>query len=303
MICFIEKNGVLCPENMKCDYDVFIYNKKIIKSFLQTKKIEGCTEDTLIYYNDILDIFNRNVTKKFDDIDASDIRDFILDYQGEHNIKNQSMDNTRRVLSSFFSFMDNEEYIIRNPMNKVHKIKCEKQIKKPFSDEEIILIQDACKNCRERAIIDFLNYTGVRVSELCKLNIDDIDFIAREGVVKGKGQKERVIYLNAVVKIHLLEYLDFREDDNNALFVSQRSPYKRLTKSGVEYLVSKVGKRAGVKNCHPHRFRRSLATRLIDRGVPIEQVQSILGHNKIDTTLIYAKVNENNVKLSHQKFA
>ena len=303
MVYFTEKNGALCPEFIHVDRVVYEHNERIILDFIQTKRLEGCTVDTLSHYSETMFLFAKNIYKYFEDLTSNDIREFLSDYQNKRGVTNQTMNNMRGVFSSFFSFMQSEEYIIYNPMDKVHKIRCETQVKKAFSDEEICRLTDSCVNCRELAMIDFLNYTGVRVSELCKLNIEDINFITREGIVKGKGKKERIIYINANVKIHLMKYLEFRIDNNPALFVTEREPYDRLTKSGVEYIVSKVGQRAGVSNCHPHRFRRTLATRLIDRGVPIEQVQSILGHNKLDTTLIYAKVNEKNVKLSHQKFA
>jgi site-specific recombinase XerD len=225
------------------------------------------------------------------------------DYQSNHKIKNMSMDNLRRVMNSFYNFLEEEDYIMKSPMKKIHKIKEEKIIKNPFTEDEVVLIQDACKNIREIALIDFLYITGVRVSELCQLNKEDIDFDKQEGIVFGKGAKERLIYFDARTKIHLLKYLKTRKDDNEALFVTSDAPYTRLTKNGIEYLVRIIGERANVEKCHPHRFRRTLATRMIDRGVPIEQVQNILGHTKIEATLIYAQVNQGNVKMSHSKFA
>ena len=282
---------------------IYQHNEHLIECFVRSKKMEGCSDNTITNYIGYLKIFSNYVGKEYETINVQDIRWFIGKYQSDHIIKNCSMDNLRRVLNSFYNYLEEDDYVIKSPMKKIHKIKEDKIIKNPFSEEEIVEIQDACKTIRETAIIDFLYITGVRVSELCSLNRDDIDFSRKEGKVFGKGAKERIIYFDARAKIHLLKYLKSRKDDNPALFVSSVAPYSRVTKNGIEYLVRSIGLRAKVENCHPHRFRRTLATRMIDRGVPIEQVQIILGHTKIETTLIYAQVNQDNVKMSHSKFA
>lgn len=288
MVYFVEDSeGNLIQQDR--DYkDIFLHNSEIINRFLQTKHLEGLSKTTLDVYKLQLLLISREIGKRFEEINVNDMREFMARYQEEHNIKNRSMDNLRRVLNSFYNFMEEEDYVMKSPMKKIHKIKEEKIIKSPFTEEEVVIIQDACRNIRETALIDFLYITGVRVSELCTLNIKDIDFDKQEAIVFGKGSKERVIYFDSRTKIHLQKYLKRRIDDNPALFVTSDAPYTRLGKNGVEYIVKQIGLRAGINNCHPHRFRRTLAIRMIDRGVPIEQVQRILGHSKIETTLIYA---------------
>lgn len=274
----------------------------ILKDFLLAKKLEGCSNTTIKYYYDILFHFIMSINKDIHELTTTDVRSYLNLYNETHNIKNGSLDNMRRIFSSFFEWLLQEDYISRNPVKKIKRIKVDKVIRKPFTDEEIELLRDACNNIRDLTIIDLLNSSGIRVSELCGLNRDDINLVKREGVVFGKGSKERIIYFDAKTKIHLRDYLSRRIDDSPALFVSNRYPYKRLQKSGVEILLKDIGVRGGVQGVHPHRFRRTLATNLINRGVPIEQVQQILGHSKIDTTLIYAIVNQNNVKLNHERF-
>ena len=285
----------------KSDQKRVVDKYTILKEFLQTKKLEGCSNRTLKLYYDI--IFKLMMS---DDIhpclmDTAYLRSYLANYQAERGISNSSLDNIRRVFSSFFSYLEDEGYIIKNPVNKIHRIKIEKHVKKPFSDEDIELLRDACRDIRELCIVDFLNSSGVRVSELCSLNIDDINLTTREGVVFGKGNKQRIIYFDAKSKIHLVKYLSSRIDDNPALFVSKKYPFRRMQKSGIEILLKEIGDIANVENVHPHRFRRTLATNLINKGVPIEQVQQILGHTKIDTTLLYAVVNQENVKINHTR--
>ena len=244
-----------------------------------------------------------DIIKPVDKYNALDIRDYLVSYKKYNNVSNNTLDDMRRVFNSFFNFLEDEDYIIKNPIRKIHKIKGEKIVKTAFTEEEVELIRDACNHIRDLAMIDFLNSSGVRVSELCNLNRTDIDLDNKEGIVFGKGSKERIIYFDARTKVHLTKYLNTRNDDCAALFCTKIKPYRRLDRSGIEDLLKIIGKKAGVQGCHPHRFRRTLATRLLYKNVPIEQVQKILGHEKIETTLIYAQVNQNDVKASHQKFA
>lgn len=284
------------------DRKLTIANNNIIREFLMAKKLEGCTFETLDGYRVTITYFLKSINKDITKITTQDVRNFMMDYQTTRDCKNITMDTMRRIYSSFFNWLEDENKIIKSPVRKIHHIKYEKIVKKPFTEEEIERLRDACPSIRELAIIDFLNSSGVRVSEFCRLDIDDIDFRVNEAVVFGKGMKERIVYFDAKTKLHLRDYLRTRNDCEDALFISQNKPYKRLTRGGVEFILKTIGEIAEVENCHPHRFRRTLATRLIDRGVPIEQVQQLLGHTKIDTTLIYAQVNQNNVKLSHAKF-
>ena len=230
------------------------------------------------------------------------LRKYLVEYQTINNCGKVTIDNIRRSLSTFFSWLEEEDYIIKSPMKRIHKVKTAVIVKDTIPDEKIEILRDNCNNLRDRAMIDFLLSTGIRVGELVRLNIDDIDFSERECVVYGKGDKERKAYFDAKTKIHLLNYIESRTDNNIALFVSLNKPHSRLTASGVELRLREMGKKLGVEKVHPHKFRRTMATRAIEKGMPIEQVQKILGHEQIDTTLRYAMVNQNNVKLSHRKY-
>ena len=214
----------------------------------------------------------------------------------------KGIDNMRRIFSSFFAWLEDEDYIAKSPVRRIHKVKTDSLVKEVLSDEQLEQLRDSCTTKRDLAIIDFLSSTGIRVGELVKLNREDIDFHERQCVVFGKGNKERVVYFNARTKLHLQQYLNGRTDDNPALFVSLHSPHTRLTISGVEVRIRKLGHTLSMPKVHPHKFRRTLATMAIDKGMPIEQVQRLLGHVRIDTTLHYAIVNQNNVKLAHKKY-
>ena len=245
---------------------------------------------------------NSKLDKEITHMTTDDLRTYLTDYQKINNCSKASVDNIRRNLSSFFSWLEEENYILKSPMKRIHKIKTDKVIKETYSDETLELLRDNCNNLRDLAIIDILASTGMRVGELFKLNINDIDFENRECVVFGKGNKERPVYFDARTKIHLKNYLNSRTDGNPALFVSLDSPYDRLKISGVEIRLRQLGRRLGIQKVHPHKFRRTVATKAIDKGMPIEQVQSLLGHSQIDTTMHYAMVNQNNVKESHRKY-
>ena len=212
------------------------------------------------------------------------------------------MDNIRRILSSFFSWLEDEDYIIKSPVRRIHKVKTSKTIKETHTDENLELMRDNCVELRDLAMIDMLASTGMRVGEMVLLNRSDIDFNERECVVVGKGDKERMVYFDARTKLHLQSYLDSRTDSDPALFVSLRSPHKRLTIGAIELRLREMGRKLGISKVHPHKFRRTLATMAIDKGMPIEQLQRLLGHQRIDTTLQYAMVKQSNVKLAHRKY-
>jgi len=279
-----------------------ISNDDYLKLFLDAKKIEGCSERTLDYYEKTIKHLLANVETPVRKISTDEIRAYLVFYQGINNCGKVTIDNIRRNISSFFSWLEEEDYILKSPMRRIHKIKAKTVVKETISDEAIEKLRDECKEKRDLAMIDLLYSTGMRVGELVNLNIVDIDFEQRECVVFGKGDKERRVYFDAKTKIHLKEYLDSRDDDNSALFVTLDAPHDRLTISGVEIRLRDLGKTVGLSKIHPHKFRRSMATRAIDKGMPIEQVQKILGHSQIDTTMQYAIVNQNNVKTSHQKY-
>lgn len=277
-------------------------NIELIDKFISAKEIEGCSKRTTKYYESTLLKMNSKLDKEITHMTTDDLRTYLTDYQKMNNCSKASIDNIRRNLSSFFSWLEEENYILKSPMKRIHKIKTDKVIKETYSDETLELLRDNCNNLRDLAIIDILASTGMRVGELVKLNINDIDFENRECVVFGKGNKERPVYFDARTKIHLKNYLNSRTDGNPALFVSLDSPYDRLKISGVEIRLRQLGRRLGIQKVHPHKFRRTVATKAIDKGMPIEQVQSLLGHSQIDTTMHYAMVNQNNVKESHRKY-
>lgn len=277
-------------------------NEEMLEMFLSAKRVEGCSEKTLRYYEtSLLRMFSEvdmHVTK----MKTDDLRNYLSEYQQRTQCSRWNIDNIRRILSSFFAWLEDENYILKSPVRRIHKIRSCKTVKETYTDEALETMRDQCGSIRDLAMIDLLASTGMRVGELVHLNKDDIDFENRECVVFGKGSKERPVYFDARTKIHLKNYLDSRKDDNPALFVSMLSPYNRLEISGVEVRLRKLGRRLGINKVHPHKFRRTLATRAIDKGMPIEQVQRLLGHAKIDTTMQYAMVNQNNVKISHRKY-
>ena len=235
-------------------------------------------------------------------ITTDDLRHYLNTYQSESGASKVTVDNIRRILSSFFSWLEEGNYIVKSPVRRIHKVKVGKTVKETYTDESLELMRDHCSNPRDLALIDLLASTGMRVGELVKLNRSDIDYHNRECIVTGKGDKQRKVYFDARTKIHLQKYINSRTDSNEALFVSLLAPYERLQISGVEIRLRQMGKDLNIPKVHPHKFRRTLATMAIDKGMPIEQVQHLLGHQSLDTTLQYAMVNQNNVKLSHHKF-
>ena len=279
-----------------------ISNDEFLKMFLDAKRIEGCSDRTIKYYRVTIEHLLKNVISPIRKITTEMMRAYLVDYQKINNCGKTTVDNIRRNISSFFSWLEEEDYILKSPMRRIHKIKTQKTVKNIISDEEIEKLRDNCKNIRDTAMIDLLYSTGIRVGELVKLNIEDIDFSERECVVFGKGDKERRVYFDAKSKIHLKNYIESRKDNNPALFVTLNAPYDRLKISGGEIRIRELGRMLNLEKVHPHKFRRTMATRAIDKGMPIEQVQKILGHSQIDTTMQYAIVNQNNVKASHRKY-
>ena len=277
-------------------------NEEALACFISAKKVEGCSLKSLLYYQTTIKKMLLVLNKIYFTITTEDIRLYLSNYQETTKITKATIDNMRRIISSFFSWLENEDYILKSPARRIHKVKTGKVVKEVYTEESIELMRQNCKNKRDLAIIDMLYSTGMRVGELVRLNIADIDFAHKECIVLGKGNKQRKVYFDAKTKIHLQQYLKSRTDDNEALFVSQLSPYHRLKISGVEIALRKIGQKLNLNKVHPHKFRRTLATKAIDKGMPIEQVQHLLGHTKIDTTLGYAMVDDENVRISHRKY-
>lgn len=274
----------------------------LLPTFISAKRVEGCSEKSLRYYESTIRNMLESINKPECQITTADLRGYLDTYQRRGTVSKVTLDNVRRILSSFFAWLEDEDYIVKSPVRRIHKVKTGKTVKETYSDESLEIMRDHCDNTRDLAMIDLLSSTGIRVGELVKLNRSDVDFENRECIVFGKGNKQRKVYFDARTKIHLQRYLSERTDDNEALFVSLLKPYARLQISGVEIRLRKIGRELNFHKVHPHKFRRTLATMAIDKGMPIEQVQQLLGHQSIDTTLQYAMVNQNNVKESHRKY-
>ncbi len=273
-----------------------------VELFLAAKRVEGRSEKTLAYYKNTIEKMLDGTGKSVSHITTDDLRDYLANYQGKKSSSKVTIDNIRRILSTFFGWLEDEDYIVKSPVRRIHKVKTGKVIKDTYSDEDLEEMRDNCEEIRDTAIIDMLASTGMRIGEMVLLNRCDINFDERECVVLGKGDKERIVYFDARSKLHLKQYLDTRSDDNEALFVSLKVPYQRLTIGGIESRLRELGNRMGIPKVHPHKFRRTLATMAIDKGMPIEQLQHLLGHQRIDTTLQYAMVKQSNVKNAHRKY-
>ena len=276
--------------------------KDFLTAFLSAKRVEGCSDKTIHYYKITLEKMIAALDKPVQATTTDDMRRYLDDYQHSGRAGKSTIDNMRRIFSSFFAWLEDEDYIVKSPMRRIHKVKTVKTVKTTYTDEALEMMRDGCETLRDLAIVDLLASTGMRVGELVHLNRADIDFDNRECIVFGKGGKERKAYFDARTKIHLRRYLDERDDENPALFVTLQQPHARLKISGVEIRLRQLGRRLGIPCVHPHKFRRTLATVAIDKGMPVEQVQQLLGHSKIDTTMHYAMVNQANVKESHRRF-
>ena len=274
----------------------------MVATFISAKRIEGCSEKTLAYYSKTISAMIETIGKTVQQITTEDLRQYLTEYQIKRKSSKVTIDNIRRILASFYSWLEDEDYIIKSPVRRIHKVKTAKLVKDTYTDETLELMRDNCDSLRDLAIIDLLASSGMRIGEMVALNRDDINFNERECVVFGKGNRERLVYFDARTKIHLQNYLDSRTDSSPALFVTLRAPYKRIQIGGVELRLRELGRRLSIPKVHPHKFRRTLATSAIDKGMPIEQVQQLLGHQKIDTTMHYAMVKQQNVKLAHRKF-
>lgn len=277
-------------------------NEEYLSMFLTAKRIEGCSERTINYYETTIAAMLKKICVPIRQMTTEILREYLSEYQAMNGCSKVTIDNIRRNLSSFFSWLEEEDHILKSPVRRIHKIRTKKPVKEVISDENLEVLRDGCSEVRDLAMIDILISTGMRVGELVKLNISDLDFEERECIVYGKGDKERKVYFDARTKLHLQRYIEARTDKNVALFVSLNAPYDRLNISGVETRLRELGRKMNIYGIHPHKFRRTMATKAIDKGMPIEQVQRLLGHQQIDTTMQYAMVNQSNVKTSHRKY-
>lgn len=274
----------------------------LLALFLTAKEVEGCSPKTIDYYRSTLGRMTTTLGKPYTQVTSDDLRAYLAGYETKRQAGKVTIDNIRRIMSSFFSWLEDEDYVVKSPVRRIHRVKCAQVTKEVITDEQMVTLRDSCTNVRDLAIVDLLMSTGMRVGELVALDIADVDLQERECIVTGKGNKQRPVYFDARAKLHLSEYLESRMDDNPALFVSLDSRTARMSVGNVEARLRELGKASGVGRIHPHKFRRTLATHAIDKGMPIEQVQKLLGHAKIDTTMHYAMVDQSNVKASHRKY-
>lgn len=277
-------------------------NQELLERFVAAKRLEGCSARSMKYYRTTLDAFVGGLGGSVQEATTDEIRSYLIAYRDKGNVCQATVDNIRRIISSFFSWLEDEDYILKSPVRRIKKIKCAQTVKEIYSDEDIEIMRDGCSSARDLAIVDLLRSSGMRVGELVGLDIDSVNLADRECRVLGKGNKERIVYFDSRTKIHIENYLESRNDEERALFVSLQSPHRRLQVSGVETMLRRLGKCLGLGRVHPHKFRRTLATKAIDKGMPIEQVQVLLGHKKIDTTMRYALVDQSNVKASHRRY-
>lgn len=274
----------------------------LLELFLTAKEVEGCSPKTIAYYESTMKKMHRALNKSYTQLTTDDLRKYLSDYERQNGSSKVTIDNIRRIFSSFFSWLEDEDYIIKSPARRIHHVKAPQLVKEVLSDEDLETLRDGCECERDLAIVDMLTSTGMRIGELVRLNREDIDLQERKCLVLGKGNKQRPVYFDARTKLHLKDYLDSRTDNDPALFVSLHGKHKRITIGSVELRLRQLGRRLLLQRVHPHKFRRTLATNAIDKGMPIEQVQKLLGHARIDTTMHYALVNQNNIQLSHRKF-
>lgn len=276
--------------------------KKELQLYLSRKKIEGKSQKTIEFYRFHLEHSLSWLNKPIADINEDDLLGYMMLYKEKRNISDSYLDTIRRIFTSFFGWCRRKGYLVKDPAEALEKIKVEKLIKEPFSDVELEKIRQSCKTSRDRAIVEMFYATGMRVSEMEQLNRTEVDFLTNTIIITGKGKKQRRVYFTPVAGLHLQEYLNTRTDNDIALFVNERAPYGRTRKESYERMMRKIGKQTGIDKCHPHRFRRTMATNCIKKGMPVEEVKEILGHDSITTTMIYAEIDSENVKHDHRKF-
>lgn len=283
-------------------YSTKLEDTDLIALFLSAKSVEGCSNATLLYYENTLRSLEQSLLQPISKATTDDLRNYLINYETKRGSSKTTIDNIRRIFSSFFSWLEDEDYIVKSPVRRIKHVRSPKKIKSVFSDEDLELLRQSSHNLRDTAIINILASTGMRVGELVRLKIKDININERECLVTGKGNKQRIVYFDARTKIHLEKYLNSREDCKEALFIPFKGSEPKLSINTVEIRLKELGKELNIQRVHPHKFRRTMATNAIDKGMPIEQVQKLLGHERIDTTMHYALVNQNNVKTSHRKY-
>lgn len=299
----LEGYDILIDDDLTVEIeDVDGFNEDLIERFVKIKKLEGLSPKSITAYTGEIRYFLRYIQKPLTQVTTEDVREYLVFKQEADLIALNTLDNCRRFLNTFFRTLLLENLIRRNPVKKIDRIKVPYRLKKPFTKEEIILMRMQIHNLRDKAIFEMLLSSGVRVGELQKMKISDLNFEENSIWVIGKGNKERKVYFSDECKVVLRMYLASRDDDTPYIFVSHNKPFHRLKTSGIETTIRNIGIAAGVKKAHPHKFRKTMATTLLNKGMPMEQVQQLLGHETIDTTTIYAITNDDHVSYSHKKY-
>lgn len=277
-------------------------NKQLLTKFIEDKRLFGLSEKTLMYYQEELTRFLEWIKMGADSVTTEDIRYYFSYLMETRKVNSTTIDNTRRIFNTFYNYCVVNGLLYSNPCKKIDKIKGKKKIKKPFSNMEIIVMRDHFKDIREEATFELLLSSGMRVGELTLLNKTDLNMEDLTVIVTGKGNKQRECFFSELAKYKIQKYLETRDDDNPALFVSLNSPFNRLKISGLSRSLRELGDRAGVNQVHPHRFRRTFATKLLHKGVPIDQIQKFLGHSQIETTQLYASSNDEEIEYNHKRY-
>lgn len=297
LVIFID-NYTISPKST--ELAPYVGLSKAYQIYMVTKKIEGRSDGTLRLYRLYLEHMFNTIGKQVEDISANDIRLYLYQLRETGNISDRTLNNRRVIINTFFDWCCKEGYIKNNPCTNINAIKYEIKLREPFTELEMEVIRNSCKSLKEKALIEFLFSTGCRVSELCGVRLDDVNYVTKEVKLFGKGKKHRISYINAKAEIALKEYLASRNDPTEYLFVSDKHPHDKLTTAAIEKILRNLGKRTGMK-IYPHRFRHTFATVALNRGMPLAEVQCVLGHSSIDTTLIYAKISQDSVAKNHKK--
>ena len=275
---------------------------EVVKIYLVCKRMAGLTDATLENYRTVLEVFFREIQKQPDQITANEIRLWLYSYQQRNGISNRSLDKYREYIARFFSWAQDEGYIAVNPAKNVESIKYEEKPRQALNQVELEYLRLACRTSRELAIVEVLYSTGARVSELAGMKRSDVDWNEKSVHLFGKGRKHRTSWLNAKAEVALRVYLAERTDTCEALFISSRNPASGLTKSGIEKIVARIATRTNiVKEVSPHILRHTTATTALQSGMPISDIRILLGHENLETTMIYAETSVENVRAGHKR--
>lgn len=274
--------------------------------YMVAKKIEGMSPESMKTYNFYLTDFFEHINRPFEQVTTNDIRIYLYETQKRTGISNRTLDGKRLVINTFMDWCWKEGYIPNNPCASIKPIKFEEKPREPLSNMELEIVRDACENYRDKAMIELFYSTGCRLSEMVNLKISDIDFTSKEVHLFGKGSKHRTSYLNAKAEYMLKKYFELerpKESISDSVFVIFRKPYNEMHKESIYARIKAIQKRSGIeRSLFPHLLRHTMATDALNRGMNVAEVKEILGHEKLDTTMIYAKISHDSVKFNHKRY-